>query len=458
MRHSAWEVQNKKILVVGLGKSGIGAAQALNKLGAKVSVQDSKTLDEMDQQLVNFLENEKITCYFSVMPEDPTEFDLVVLSPGVPLDLPFIKDAKAKGVSVTGELELAYQLGQGKYVAITGTNGKTTTTTLVGEIFQNADRDTAVVGNIGVAVTTKSVQATEDTWMIAEVSSFQLETIKQFHPMISAILNLTPDHMDRHKSMEEYGRVKGKIFENQNSSDFLIINYDDKACFALSKTAKATVVPFSRKEALSFGAFVSNGVITIRNQGGAEIQFCHQDELMIPGSHNLENALAATAIAYFAGIDVEVIRRTLKSFAGVEHRIEFVNEIDGVRFVNDSKGTNTDAAIKAIEAICPPIILIAGGYDKGGDYSKLIDAFNGKVELVLLLGKTAVKIKEAAGKKGYDKTIILKDMEACVTEAFRQAKPGTTVLLSPACASWDMYDNFEQRGRHFKDCVAGLEK
>jgi len=458
MAQTAWEFNNKKVLVIGLGKSGIAAAQALVNQGANVSVQDNKTAEEMDPQLITYLENEKVTCYFTEMPKNPADFDMVVLSPGVPTDLQFIKDAEAKGVWVAGELELAYQLGHGKYIGITGTNGKTTTTTLVGEIFQNADLKAEVVGNIGVAVTTKSVLSTEDTWMITEVSSFQLETIKYFHPVVSAILNLTPDHMDRHKTLVEYGRVKARIFENQTAADFLVINYDDKACYKLAHTAKATVVPFSRKEILPFGAFVKDGFLTIRDQTGKEIQFCRQDELMIPGTHNLENALAAAAVAYFAGIPADVITRTLQTFAGVEHRIEFVDEIDGVRFVNDSKGTNPDAAIKAIEAIAAPIILIAGGYDKGSDFDELIDAFPGKVELALLMGKTAVKIKEAAEKKGFDKTIILKDMEACVTEAFRQAKPGTTVLLSPACASWDMYDNFEQRGRHFKDCVAGLEK
>jgi UDP-N-acetylmuramoylalanine--D-glutamate ligase len=458
MKHVPWEIKGKKILVVGLGTSGIAAAQALAKRGAQVSVQDIKSPDEIDSQLITYLQNEKITCYFASVPDDPSDFDLIVVSPGVSLDVPFIKEAIQKGVWVTGELELAYQIGLGHYIAITGTNGKTTTTTLVGEMYKSADRDTCVVGNIGVAVTAKAITATENTWMITEVSSFQLETIRHFRPQVSAILNLTPDHMDRHKSMEEYGRVKARIFENQKSSDFLIINYDDKPCYHLAKQARATVVPFSRKEQLTFGAFVLDGMIAIRDQAGVETLFCHQDELMIPGTHNLENALAATAIAYFSGIPVEVIRRTLREFAGVEHRIEFVSEIDGVRFVNDSKGTNPDAAIKAIESIPAPIFLIAGGYDKGSDFAKLVDAFEGKVAMAFLLGKTASKIKEVAESKGFTKTILLKDMDACVKEAFRQAKPGTTVLLSPACASWDMYDNYEQRGQHFKDCVAGLEK
>ena len=458
MKHISWKIQGKSVLVVGLGKSGIAAAQALVKRGANVSVQDSKSVNAIDPQLVTYLENEKISCYFASEPENLASFDLIVVSPGVSPELPFLKEAEARGIWILGELELAYQLGPGHYIAITGTNGKTTTTTLVGKMFENAERDTAVVGNIGVAVTIEALRATEETWMITEVSSFQLETIRYFRPQVSAILNLTPDHMDRHKTMDEYGRVKARIFENQKSSDFLVINFDDKPCYRLAKDAKATVVPFSRLQELSFGAFVSNGMITIRDQAGAETAFCHQNELIIPGTHNLENALAATAIAYFSGIPAAVIRRSLLEFAGVEHRIEFVCEIDGVRFVNDSKGTNPDAAIKAIEAISAPIFLIAGGYDKGSDYGELIDAFDEKVEMMFLMGKTATKIKEVAENKGFTKSIMLKDMDACVKEAFRQAKPGTTVLLSPACASWDMYDNFEQRGRHFKDCVAGLEK
>lgn len=458
MKHTAFAIENKNVLVVGLGKSGIAAAQALSKRGARVSVQDSKNQGSIDPQLVTYLKNENVTCYFATEPDEHTSFDLIVLSPGVSPDLPFVKKAAESGVWVIGELELAYQLGHGHYIGITGTNGKTTTTTLVGEMLHNADRDTAVVGNIGVAVTTRALTATEDTWMVTEVSSFQLETIRHFRPQVSAILNLTPDHMDRHKTLEEYGRVKARIFENQKLQDFLIINFDDKPCFKLSAKAKATVVPFSRLVELSFGAFVKDGIITIRDQAGVETAFCHKDELMIPGTHNLENALAATAIAYFAGVKPDVILRTLLEFSGVEHRIEFVNEIDGVRFVNDSKGTNPDAAIKAIEAISAPIFLIAGGYDKGSDFGDLIDACQDKVDMMFLLGKTAAKIKDTAESKGFTKTIILKDMETCVNEAFRQAKPGTTVLLSPACASWDMYENFEQRGRHFKDCVAGLEK
>lgn len=458
MRTNLDNIRNKNVLVIGLGRSGIAAVQAALKLGARVSVQDSKTEDEVDPQLMAFLTGREVNCYFGKNPSDMSCFDMLILSPGVSPELDFIQEAKAQGAEIIGELEIAYRIGHGNYVAITGTNGKTTTTTLVGEIFKRAKRKTYVVGNIGVAVISKALTAEEDSWLVTETSSFQLETTRYFKPIISAILNLTPDHMDRHKTMENYGKAKAKVFENQDESQYLIINYDDKECFALAKDCKAKVVPFSRKEKLDFGAFVEGGQIVIRGEDGQLVSLCGVNELVIPGSHNLENALAAAAIAYFAGIDPEVIGQELREFQGVEHRIEFCGQVDGVRFVNDSKGTNPDASIKAVEAIDGGIILIAGGYDKGSSYEELIKAFDGKVKHMVLLGKTAQKIKETAEKQGFENSIIVKDMEECVKEGFKLAEPGDTVLLSPACASWDMYTSFEQRGEHFKNCVHRLEK
>ncbi|MDO4859937.1 MAG: UDP-N-acetylmuramoyl-L-alanine--D-glutamate ligase, partial [Bacillota bacterium] len=375
---------------------------------------------------------------------------------GVPPTLGFIEEAKANGAEIIGELELAYRMGKGNYVAITGTNGKTTTTTLVGEMFKNAGKKTNVVGNIGFAVVTEAVNADDDTWMVTEASSFQLETTADFKPLVSAILNLTEDHMDRHKTMENYGAAKAKAFANQGPDEYLVINYDDKACFALAGNCKAEVIPFSRLEKLDKGAYVEDGVITVKTPEGEKVSFCKADELIIPGSHNLENALAAAAIGYFAGLDPAVITETLTTFQGVEHRIEFCGELNGVRFVNDSKGTNPDASIKAVQAIKGGIILIAGGYDKDSGYDELIEAFEGKVRYMMLLGVTAPKIKAAAERLGFTDSIICKDMEECVKKGFELAKPGDTVLLSPACASWDMYDCFEQRGEHFKKCAKEL--
>ena len=457
MNNNIDNIKNKKILIVGFGKSGIAAMEAMVKLQADVYVQDSKTEDKVDSKLVSFLKENGVKYYFGSKPEDMTIFDMLILSPGVPPELEFIQQAKAAGAEIVGELEIAYRIGSGNYVAITGTNGKTTTTSLVGEIFEKSGRTTYVVGNIGVAVISRALTAEDDAWMVTETSSFQLETVSQFKPVVSAILNLTPDHLDRHKSMENYGLAKANIFGNQDEDGYLVINYDDKVCWDLAKECKATVVPFSRIEELEFGAFVKDEHIVIKNQQGELVTFCRTDELAIPGTHNLENALAAAAIAYFAGIDAESITKSLREFQGVEHRTEFCGEIDGVRFVNDSKGTNPDASIKAVEAIKGGIVLIAGGYDKGSTFDELIEAFDGKVKHMVLLGKTAGMIKETAEKHGFTNCIMVKDMEECVNEGFRLAEPGDTVLLSPACASWDMYTSFEKRGEHFKECVNKLK-
>jgi len=451
-------IKNKRVLVVGTGNSGKAAVQAMVKLGAQVSVQDSKTKQEIDPQLLTFFKDKSVTCYLGCQPERMSDFDILILSPGVSPELEFVKDAQAAGAEVIGELEIAYRVGHGNYVAITGTNGKTTTTTLVGEIYKAAERKTYVVGNIGIAVISKALSAEEDSWMITETSSFQLETIKEFTPEVSAILNLTPDHLDRHKTMENYGLAKANIFKNQNESQYCVMNYDDKVCWKLAKNCRAKVVPFSRLEELKFGAFVKNEKIVIADETGQLTEICGVEELQIPGTHNLENALAACAIAYFGGIEPEVIAKVLREFRGVEHRIEACGEIDGIRFVNDSKGTNPDAAIKAIEAMKNNIILIAGGYDKNSTYDEFVAAFDGRVKALLLLGKTAPKIKAAAEAAGFTNIMMLKDMEECVREGYRMAEPGDVVLLSPACASWDMYTSFEQRGRHFKSCVHALER
>lgn len=450
------QIENKQVLVVGMGNSGKAAVQAMLALKAVVSVQDSKPEDSIDPQLLAFLRDKNVTCYFGRQPADMGQFDMLIISPGVSPELAFIQEARRAGVEIIGELEIAYRIGSGNYVAITGTNGKTTTTTLVGEIYKAAGKKTYVVGNIGVAVISKALSAEQDSWLVTETSSFQLETIKEFQPVVSAILNLTPDHLDRHKTMENYGGAKARIFENQTADQYCIINYDDKDCYKLAEHCRAKVVPFSRKEALNFGAFVKDGRIVIKNEDGSLIEFCRADELNIPGGHNLENALAACAIAYFGDIEPDVITQVLKSFMGVEHRIEFCGEVDGVRFVNDSKGTNPDAAIKAIEAMKENIILIAGGYDKNASFDEFVASFDGRVKALMLLGKTATKIKDAAERAHFSNSIILKDMDACVKEAFRIARPGDVVLLSPACASWDMYTSFEQRGRHFKECVRAL--
>lgn len=451
------KIKGKNVLVVGMGRSGRAAVKALIDMGALVSVQDNKA-GAIDEEFNKYLDERGVIKYLGCTPEETKRFDLLVLSPGVPPDLGFIESARQSGAEVIGELELAYRLCRGSFVAITGTNGKTTTTTLVGEIYKASGRDTCVGGNIGNAITLDAVKADEKTCMITEVSSFQLETICDFRPAISAILNLTPDHMDRHKTMENYGRAKAAVFKNQTENEYCILNFDDKRCFELGKSEKcrAKIVPFSRCSQPELGAFVKNGYITIRDIDGNEVRICRVDELRIPGTHNLENALAAAAVCYFGGIEPEIIGSTIKKFAGVEHRIELCREIGGVRFVNDSKGTNTDAAIKAIEAMGSNIILIAGGYDKGGTFDEFIAAFKDRVKALVLMGVTAPKIRAAAEKAGFLSVTVAENMDNCVIRAWEMAEPGDVVLLSPACASWDMYDNFEQRGEHFKECVQKL--
>lgn len=448
-------IADKNILVVGMARSGLAAAKALHEMGINVTCQDSNP--KLKPETEAYLKEANIPYYLGETP-DLHVFDIMVLSPGVPLTIDLVQDGIAAGIKVIGELELAYMLSDADFVSITGTNGKTTTTTLVGEMFKAAGMDSSVAGNIGIPVVSKAVSAKADSWLIVETSSFQAETIDEFHPGISTFLNLGPDHLDRHKTFANYANSKAKIFKNQTMDDYAVVNADDPYIMKLIEGISAKVVPFSRLRDLDFGAFVMDEEIVIRNEEGKVIFFCNVGDLMIPGTHNLENALAATATAYFAGVDVEGIKKALITFAGVEHRIEKCGVVNGVTYINDSKGTNPDAAIKAIQAVDGKVILIAGGYDKGADYTEFVNALAGKVKHVILMGKTAVKIKNACEKAGFDKTVIVKDMKDCVKEAARIAGSGETVLLSPACASWDMYDNFETRGRDFKNCVRSLEK
>lgn len=457
MRTNLDNLQGKKVLIVGLARTGIAVCQTLLDMGAIVSVHDAKAESTFDKNLITFLKGRNVKCYFEHIPEDMSQFDMLILSPGVTPELGFIQDAAAKGVEITGEIELAYRVTRGHIVGITGTNGKTTTTTLVGEIFKASGRKTHVVGNIGTAAIADAAKADEQDWLITEVSSFQLETTKYFKPQISAILNLTPDHLNRHHTMEAYGAAKAKIFENQTEANYLIINYDDKNCYALCENCKARIVPFSRKEELAFGAFVRDGKVYIKDDE-KEVEICNLDDVKIIGDHNVENILAASAIAYFAGIESDVIGRAIIAFAGVEHRIEYVGMVDDIMYYNDSKGTNVDAAVTAIKAIKENIILIAGGDGKAQDFDPFIKSFNGAVKKMVLLGRDAQIIADAAEKNGFTDYVFCKDMPECVRKAAELAEPGDTVLLSPACASWDMYDNFEQRGDHFKECVEALRR
>lgn len=474
MRTNIDNIKGKKVLVVGLGKSGIAAAQAMIKLGAQVYIQDAGREEGFEPSLIAFFKGKGAECYFNCIPPDMAIFDMIILSPGVSPELDFIQEGKAAGAEITGELEIAYRIGKGEYVGITGTNGKTTTTTLTGEIFEKAGRKTRVAGNIGTAVISESMSADEDTWMITEISSFQLETVKYFKPYISALLNITPDHLNRHHTMKAYGEAKAKVFMNQSSDGFLIVNHQDKRCMKLAKEAKCHIVPFSRLEELKLGIFVKDGNIVVKdeeNLAGQDLdiisernkgydkgifRICSLDEIKIIGDHNVENVLAACGIAYFAGISPDVIEKAVSEFNGVEHRIEYAGIVDGVKYYNDSKGTNVDAAVTALKALKENIILIAGGDAKKQDFAQFAKELKGRVKALVIMGRDGHLIEEAARKEGFENIVNATDMADSVRKAAEIAESGDNVLLSPACASWDMYDNYEQRGNHFKECVETL--
>lgn len=431
------DFEGQNILIIGMGKSGVAAKEALCEKGAKVTVYDKNHNGGAE-------------------PENMGTFHLAVVSPGVPLHIPVVRRAVEAGVPLIGELELAYRLAKGRFAAITGTNGKTTTTTLTHEIFRAAGRQALLVGNIGIPAVSRAKDSGEDTWLVTEVSSFQLETIQDFRPAVSAILNITPDHLDRHGTLEEYAKTKGRIYENQKEDDYLVVNMDDALCRRLAEGCRCKVIGFSRMCEPVAGAYVKDGHILIRDKQKIVHDICAIDDIRIPGSHNLENALAAAAVTFFAGIEPEVIGEALRLFEGVAHRLEFTGEVRGVRFVNDSKGTNPDASIKAVKAMPGGIVLIAGGYDKGSEFDELIQNFGGAVKHMVLIGKTAQKIRDTALRLGFTQIVMAPDMRDAVEKAYALAQPGETVLLSPACASWDMYACFEERGEDFKTIVKGL--
>ena len=450
-------LKNKNILLVGLAKTGISTIKHLNKLGAKVVVNDIKDKDKLKGILDELSDLNNVEYILGYHPENVDDIDMAVVSPGVPLDLPFILKLKSKNIEIIGEVELAYRLSQNPmFIGITGTNGKTTTTSLVGEIFKKANIDTYIVGNIGNPVIDTVDTANENSVLVTELSSFQLESIDTFKPHVSAILNFTEDHLNRHHTMEAYMEAKARIFKNQDEKDFCILNYDDKDVKSLSDNVKAKKIFFSRKKSLDCGIYLdedNNIIINIDKK----IKLLNKDELSLPGNHNLENCMAAAAIAYVSNIDIDVIREVLKTFAGVEHRQEFVRNLNGIMFVNDSKATNPDSSIKAIESYNRPIILIAGGMDKQSSFDEFLDVAKENVYALVLLGETAQRIKECAQNKGFDNITVVKDMKEAVNASYQIAKDGDVVLLSPACASWDMYKSFEVRGIDFKDNVHNLK-
>ena len=448
-------MSEKNVLVFGSGISGIGACRLLEQVGKEVILYDGNASLDADKIREQMGSDSSVKVVLGELSEEIIDnLELVVMSPGVPTDLPIVNCMREKRIPIWGEIELAYFYGKGDVLAITGTNGKTTTTALLGEIMKNYKESVYVVGNIGNPYTTVALDMTEESVAVAEVSSFQLETIHSFCPKVSAILNITPDHLNRHHTMENYIKAKEDIAKNQSAEDVCVLNYEDEVTRKFGERLQCQVLYFSSQRKLEKGIFLDGGNIIYKDD--EELLVCHVDELQILGTHNHENVMAASAMALSYGVPLEIVRDTVKAFTGVAHRIEFVCEKHGVAYYNDSKGTNPDAAIKGIQAMNRKTLLIGGGYDKDSEYEEWIEAFDGKVKHLVLLGQTRDKIAEAAKRVGFEQIIMVDTLEEAVRTCADLAEPGDAVLLSPACASWGMFKNYEERGDKFKDFVNAL--
>lgn len=450
------DFKDKKVLVSGVAKSGISAAYLLKKLGANVTIQDAKTEDKLGD-VVTELKNNGITLFLGANPDDIIEdMDILVMSPGVPTDLPFVNKARENNIPVIGEIELAYMFCKSPIIGITGTNGKTTTTTLVGDICKAYYNNTFVVGNIGNPFADITLDTTNDGAVVAELSSFQLETIKEFTPKVSAVLNITPDHLNRHHTLENYIAAKERVFENQTADDYCILNYNDETTKAMANKTKAKVIFFSLNNSLEEGIYSDDKSIYIKALGYDQ-KVVDIDELKILGGHNVENAMAAICCSIALGVPMDIVVKVLKAFTAVEHRIEYVTTVNDIEFYNDSKGTNPDASIKAVEAMKRPICIIAGGYDKGSDFTEWIDTFKGRVKFVAVIGAVKDKIVDTLNKADFTNYKTADTFEEAIDLCYENAEKGDCVLLSPACASWDMFKSYEQRGEIFKDYVRKLK-
>lgn len=452
-------IKDKKVLVVGSGISGIAAVALLKRAGARPMLFDSNeklAREEMEKRLSDPGSAE---CFSGSMPQDAMEaVELVVLSPGVPCDLPFVEQFRQRGIPIIGEIELAYLKEKGKIVAITGTNGKTTTTTLVGEIMRAYFDSVFVVGNIGKPYTGEVLHTTPESVTVAEISSFQLETVNTFRPFVSAILNITPDHLNRHHSMENYVAVKEAVTQNQTKEDTCVLNYEDKYLREFAQKCPARVVFFSSGRRLSDGYYLEGAFICRAEEGKEEKILDIHEDMHLVGLCNVENVMAALAIAESMGVPREISLAVIRDFKAVEHRIEFVAEKGGVLYYNDSKGTNPDAAIQGIRAMVRPTVLIGGGYDKDSEYDEWIEAFDGKVKCLVLLGQTREKIADCAGRHGFVNIKMADTFKEAFDLCVETAAEGDAVLLSPACASWGMFKNYEERGRIFKEYVNALKE
>lgn len=450
------DFKDKQVLVFGTGISGIGSADLLERVGALPVLYDGNEALTEAQVRAKLPKDSRARIVIGELKQDLLDcLDLAVLSPGVPTDIPPVKRIREAQIPIWGEIELAYQNSKGDVLAITGTNGKTTTTALVGEIMRYHQPSVFVVGNIGNPYTEAALQTREDSVAVAEISSFQLETIHHFHPKVSAITNITPDHLNRHHTMEEYIRVKESITKNQTGEDVCVLNYEDEELRGFGQRLSTRVIFFSSARRLERGIYLEDGVI--KYSGGDGItDVCSVKELKLLGTHNYENVMTAVAMTLAYGVPLDQIRHVLRAFTAVEHRIEYVAEKNGVVYYNDSKGTNPDAAIKGIQAMDRPTVLIGGGYDKDSSYEEWIRAFDGKVKYLVLVGQTKEKIARAARSLGFQKILMADTFEEAFDLCVQHASPGDAVLLSPACASWGMFPNYEVRGRVFKELVHKL--
>ncbi len=450
-------MKENKFLIVGAGRSGIAAGRMLLTLGKEIVIYDGNT--DLDTEAVKAQIGTTEDILFILGKVQNGDFDGIekcVVSPGVALDTPVMKAVIESGIPVMGQIELAYLYDKGQVVALTGTNGKTTTTSLTYEIVKSFNDKTLLVGNIEIPYTGLALTSEEGGATVAEISSFQLETMHTFCPKVSAILNITPDHLDRHKTMENYIEIKKSIAKNQGKDDFCVLNYEDEILREFGKTLKCNVVYFSSEHELQNGIYYKDNIIYIAKDGKAE-EFCDVRETNLVGVHNYENIMAALGITMSFGVPLDVIKEAVKKFVAVEHRIEFVCEKKGVKYYNDSKGTNTDAAIKAIDAMPSTTVLIAGGYDKNGDYTDWVSRFPGKVRKLVLIGQTREKIADACMKAQFRDFCYAESLEEAVKICAESAEEGDCCLLSPACASWGMFKSYQQRGTMFKDFVRELE-
>lgn len=452
------DLQGKRVLVVGSGLSGIGAVEALNRAGAKPILFDENAKLKAEEIRAKFKPGTEAKIVIGALSEEyKAAVELVVLSPGVPTDTAFVEEFRKRGVKIWGEIELAYEMGKGMVIAITGTNGKTTTTSLVGAIMAAHCKDVDVVGNIGNPYTLTALDATEETVTVAEISSFQLETIDRFKPQVSAILNITPDHLNRHHTMENYAAAKEAVCKNQTKEETCVLNYENSYTRAFGGRCPARVVWFSSERRLEDGFYLEGEEIFQAKDGVSE-RLMNIHDMRLVGVCNVENVMAAMAVATACGVPMEEILSVIRAFAPVEHRIEFVATKRGVDYYNDSKGTNPDAAIQGIRAMDRPTVLIGGGYDKQSEYDEWIEAFDDKVKCLVLIGQTREKIAACAREHGLSDIVLADTFEEAFAVCVEKAEPGDAVLLSPACASWGMFPNYEVRGQMFKEMVNQMEE